>query len=84
MISIIHYISANKRLQEVEKTVTMLGGESECPVQILAQRDMLAFERDFYKEEYHDSIQTTVITLVVFFFILFIYFFIDQLIDMFK
>jgi len=51
MFSVIHYISANKRLKEFEKTVRMLGGESECPPMILAQRDMCRFEKEYYHEE---------------------------------
>ena len=51
MISILHYISAGRRLKESEKTVYMMGGEDECPPMLLAQRDMIKNERDFYKEE---------------------------------
>ena len=51
MISIIHYISAIRRLKESEKTVMMLGGESECQTMILAQRDMIKFEKEYYHDE---------------------------------
>ena len=51
MISIIHYISAIRRLKESEKTVMMLGGESECQEMILAQRDMIRFETEYYHDE---------------------------------
>jgi hypothetical protein len=51
MISFIHYISAKRRLKESEKTVHMLGGETEAPPMILAQRDMIKNEVDYYEEE---------------------------------
>lgn len=51
MISIIHYISAKRRLQESNKTVMMMGGEDECPPMLLAQRDMIALETEYYHEE---------------------------------
>jgi len=52
MISIIHWISAKRRLTEVQKTIIMLGGEhdaSEVPVQILAQREMIEREVNYYE-----------------------------------
>jgi len=52
MISIIHWISAKRRLTEVQKTIIMLGGEhdvSEVPVQILAQREMIMREVNYYE-----------------------------------
>jgi hypothetical protein len=51
MFSIIHYISAGRRLHESEKTVYMMGGEEECQPMLLAQRDMIKLERDYYREE---------------------------------
>ena len=51
MLCIIHYISAGRRLKEAEKTVYMMGGEEDCQPMLLAQRDMIRLERDFYKEE---------------------------------
>jgi len=51
MISIIHYISARRRLQESNKTVMMMGGEEECQPMLLAQRDMIALEAQYYREE---------------------------------
>lgn len=50
MISIIHYISACRRLTESEKTVYMLGGEREAPAMILAQRDMIKLEKQYYED----------------------------------
>jgi len=50
MISIIHYISASRRLTESEKTVYMLGGEREAPEMIRAQRDMIKLEKKYYEE----------------------------------
>lgn len=51
MISIIHYISACRRLKESEKTVMMMGGESECNDMILGQRDMIKLEKEYYHDE---------------------------------
>ena len=51
MISFIHYVSALRRLKESEKTVYMLGGEREAPPMILAQRDMIKNEVDYYQDE---------------------------------
>ena len=51
MMSFIHYVSALRRLKESEKTVYMLGGEREAPSMILAQRDMIKNEVEYYQEE---------------------------------
>jgi hypothetical protein len=51
MISVLHYISAGRRLKEAEKTVYMMGGETECPEILLAQRDMIELEVNYYAEE---------------------------------
>jgi hypothetical protein len=51
MISLIHYISATRRLKESEKTVIMMGGEEECPEMLRAQRDMIQLEKEYYLEE---------------------------------
>jgi len=59
MLSIFHYWSAKERLAEHEKTIMMLGGESECQPMILAQRDMVELEMKYYKEEMQDLIWQT-------------------------
>lgn len=51
MLSFIHYVSAMRRLKESEKTVYMLGGEQEAPPMILAQRDMIKNEVEYYYDE---------------------------------
>jgi len=51
MMSFIHYVSALRRLKESEKTVYMLGGEREAPPMILAQRDMIKNEVEYYYDE---------------------------------
>jgi len=66
MISIIHYISAGRRLKESEKTVHMMGGEGECQPMLLAQRDMIKLERDFYREESIQFILKASIVIVIF------------------
>lgn len=50
MLSIFHYWSAKDRLKEANKTVHMMGGEVECPPMLLAQRDMIELEMQYYKE----------------------------------
>ena len=50
MICYLHYISALRRLQEAEKTVIMLGGERKAPPQVLAQRDFIKMEKDYYAD----------------------------------
>lgn len=62
MMCIIHYISAIRRLKESEKTVMMLGGESECQTMILAQRDMIKLEKEYY----HDEVVKLAILFVIF------------------
>jgi transcription termination factor NusB len=54
MLSVIHYISALRRLTEVEKTIIMLGGkhnEKDVPYQILAQRDFIRLEKKYYEDK---------------------------------
>lgn len=51
MISLIHYISACKRLKESNKTIQVLGGDEECNDMMLAQREMIAFEKEYYRGE---------------------------------
>ena len=51
MISIIHYVSACRRLKESDKTVMMLGGPAECQEMIVAQNDMIRLEKEYYHEE---------------------------------
>lgn len=51
MFSLLHYISASRRLKESEKTIFMLGGKQECNEMILAQNEMIKLERDYYRDE---------------------------------
>jgi len=51
MISYIHYISAKRRLKDSEKTILMMGGETESSQMLCAQRDMIKLEVDYYGEE---------------------------------
>lgn len=51
MLSVIHYISASRRLKESDKTIYMLGGRSECDAMILAQNEMIKLEKEYYKDE---------------------------------
>jgi hypothetical protein len=49
MISIIHYISAKRRLEEADKTFAMLDGDVSPMMR--AQRDMIKFEMEYYREK---------------------------------
>jgi hypothetical protein len=50
----IHYISAYRRLIEVEKTVTMLKSdkysERDVPPMVLAQRDFIKKEKEYFED----------------------------------
>ena len=54
MMCFIHYISAVRRLTEVNKTVTMLRNEkysdAGVPEMVLAQRDFIEKEMEYFKE----------------------------------
>ena len=54
MISIINYISASRRLKSFQDTIVQLGGEHEAPLQMRAQRDIIAMEKEYYHEEMVD------------------------------
>lgn len=55
MISLIHYISATKRLDECNKTILVLGGslynDDNIPLQIAAQREIIKREVEYYEEQ---------------------------------
>ena len=54
MMCFIHYISAVRRLTEIEKTVRMLQSdkysERDVPPMVLAQRDFIKKEMEYFKE----------------------------------
>jgi hypothetical protein len=54
IMTLIHYISASRRLNECEKTVMMLGGsqyhDDGIPSQMAAQREMIKREVEYYGE----------------------------------
>jgi len=70
MLSLIHFISATRRLKETEKTVLMLGGETEAPPMVLAQRDIIKLEVDYYKKE---SVRLCFYLIALAFFVLGLY-----------
>ena len=55
MMSLIHLISSKRRLKELEKTVTLLKhdkySEDDVPVMVLAQRDFVKLEVEYYEGE---------------------------------
>jgi len=63
MMCIVNYISAVRRLKEINKTVYMMGGEEDCPTQITAQRDMIQLEKEYYRDE---SVKFTITLLTTF------------------
>ena len=70
MISYIHYISAKRRLHESEKTIHMMGGETESSQMLCAQRDMIRLEVEYYGEE---STKLTILLVAVAMFGIFVY-----------
>lgn len=54
MLSVIHYVSAVRRLEEIEKTILMMGGsrhhDRDVPVTLVAQRDMVKREIEYYRD----------------------------------
>jgi hypothetical protein len=42
------------RLRESKKTIQLMGGENECQPMLLAQRDMIEFEMNYYYEQIND------------------------------
>jgi hypothetical protein len=54
MLSVFHYYSAKMRLRESKKTIQLMGGENECQPMLLAQRDMIEFEMNYYYEQIND------------------------------
>ena len=60
MIPYYYYIDAKRRLRESNITIDMMGGEDECQPMIVAQRDMLELEVDYYHTE---SIKFTIKTI---------------------
>ena len=73
MMSFIHYISAMRRLKELEKTVTLLKhdkySESDVPTMVLAQRDFVKLEVEYYK----DSVAKLILLLIIIFFLALIF-----------
>ena len=70
MISYIHYISSKRRLKESEKTIHMMGGETEASQMLCAQRDMIRLEVEYYGEE---STKLTILLVAVAMFGIFVY-----------
>ena len=70
MISYIHYISSKRRLKESEKTIRIMGGETEASQMLCAQRDMIRLEVEYYGEE---STKLTIILVAVAMFGIFVY-----------
>ena len=73
MMSFIHYISAMRRLKELEKTVTLLKhdkySESDVPTMVLAQRDFVKLEVEYYKE----SVARLILLLIIILFLALIF-----------
>ena len=67
MMSIIHLISAKRRLKELKKTVAMLKhdkySERDVPVTVLAQRDFVKLEVEYYEEEVRNLLAYTLFAI---------------------
>ena len=55
MMSLIHWLSAERRLEACERTIIALGGsrysDHNVPSQLAAQRDMIKHEIEYYKDQ---------------------------------
>jgi hypothetical protein len=55
MMSLIHWFSAERRLEACERTILALGGsrysDRDVPAQLAAQRDMIKYEIEYYKDQ---------------------------------
>lgn len=55
MMSLIHWFSAERRLEACERTIIALGGsrisDHGVPSQLAAQREMIKYEIKYYKEQ---------------------------------
>ena len=63
MISIIHYISAKRRLEEADKTYAMLDGDVSPMMR--AQRDMIKFEMEYYQERAKKVVLYTIVVAIL-------------------
>ena len=73
MMSLIHLLSAKRRLKELQKTVTMLKHdkykEDDVPTMILAQRDFVKLEVEYYQDEVRNLLAYTLFAIGVLFLI---------------
>ena len=73
MMSLIHLISSKRRLKELEKTVTLLKhdkyNEDDVPVMVLAQRDFVKLEVEYYEEEARNLLAYTLFAIAFLFLI---------------
>jgi len=67
MICLIHLISAKRRLKELNKTVTLLKhdkySEDDVPVMVLAQRDFVKLEVEYYEGEARNLLAYTLFAI---------------------
>ena len=68
MMCFIHYISATRRLTDIQKTITMLQSdkysERDVPPMVLAQRDFIKKEREYFKDTCIEFLIVCVILLI--------------------
>lgn len=65
MLSLIHYISALRRLKESEKTIHMMGGRKNCNEMLLAQHEMIELEKEYYADEVYKLFLLCIVFFVV-------------------
>lgn len=82
MISIIHWISAKRRLTEAEKTVIMLRdnkfSDAGVPPMILAQRDFIEKEVEYY---YDRALNWIFFLILVFVFCIFYWLYVNRIMN---
>ncbi len=69
MMSLIHWFSASRRLEACERTIIALGGsrysDHNVPPQLAAQRDMIKYEIEYYKEQSGLFVIMTIALIVI-------------------
>jgi len=66
LISLYNYVMAKKRLTEIDKTINMFDSDN-YPVQLLAQKDMLKYEEEHWREEFHSNFALSVLAICIIF-----------------
>ena len=60
-MNLFNYLSARRRLVEINKTIEAMGGDDEASPMLLAQRDITSDEVTYF---YYESISSVIYTLI--------------------